>query len=327
MLQFIVRRLLLLIPTVIAVSMIGFIVIQLPPGDYLTAYIHRLESMGELVDEALIEQLKVQYGLGKPIHVQYIGWVMGMLRGQFGMSLQWQTPVKELIWERFALTVVLSLFSLLFTWVIAFPIGVYSAIRQYSVVDYVATLLSFVGLGIPNFVLALVVMWFALTKFKISVGGLFSPKFENAPWTSAKIQDLAQHIWIPMVVIALSGTAGLIRVMRANLLDEMNKPYVQTARAKGLSERRLILKYPVRVALNPFVSTVGWTLPRLVSGSTIVSVVLNLPTTGPLLLRALLAQDMYLAGTMLLLLSLLTIIGTLISDVLLAWLDPRIRFE
>jgi peptide/nickel transport system permease protein len=326
MLQFISRRLLLLIPTIITVSMIGFLVIQLPPGDYLTAYIHQLESQGELVDEALIEQLKLQYGLGKPIHVQYYGWVTGMLRGQFGMSLQWQAPVKELIWERLALTVALSFASLLFTWVVAFPVGIYSAIRQYSPGDYFFTFLSFVGLGTPNFILALVVMWIALTKLNMPVGGLFSPKMQNAPWSWARVWDLMQHIWVPMVIVGLSGTAGLIRVMRANLLDEMNKPYVQTARAKGLKERRLIVKYPVRLALNPFVSTVGWTLPALVSGSTIVSVVLSLPTTGPLLLRALLAQDMYLAGTMLLFLSLLTVVGTLLSDILLAWLDPRIRF-
>jgi peptide/nickel transport system permease protein len=327
MLQFIARRLLLLIPTLIVVSMIGFLVIQLPPGDYLTAYVHQLESMGELVDEALIQQIKLQYGLGEPIYVQYIGWVTGMLRGQFGMSLQWRMPVKDLIWDRFILTVVLSLFSLLFTWMIAFPVGIYSAVRQYSPGDYLFTFISFVGLGIPNFVLALVVMWFALTQLKISVGGLFSPEFEGSAWTMAKLWDMLKHIWVPMAVIGMSGTAGLIRIMRANLLDEMNKPYVQTARAKGLKERRVIFKYPLRVALNPFVSTVGWTLPALVSGSTIVSVVLNLPTTGPLLLRALLAQDMYLAGTMLLLLSLLTVVGTLISDVLLAWLDPRIRLE
>jgi len=326
MLQYIVNRLILLIPTVIVVSMIGFIIIQLPPGDYLTSYIHHLESMGELVDDALIEQLKLQYGLGKPIYVQYIGWVTGMFRGQFGMSLQWQAPVSELIWERFGLTVALSLSALLFTWAVAFPVGIYSAIRQYSIGDYLATFVSFVGLGVPNFVLALVIMWFALTKLKISVGGLFSPPMQNAPWSWAKIADLGKHIWIPMIVIAMGGTAGLIRTMRANLLDEMNKPYVQTARAKGLGERRLTLKYPVRVALNPFVSTLGWTLPALVSGSTIVSVVLNLPTTGPLLLRALLSQDMYLAGTIMLFLSLLTVIGTLLSDVLLAWLDPRIRY-
>lgn len=327
MLRFIGRRLVLLIPTVIVVSIIGFLVIQLPPGDYLTAYIHQLESMGELVDEELIEQLKVQYGLGKPIYVQYVGWVTGMLRGQFGMSLQWQTPVKELIWERFVLTVVLSLASLLFVWVVAFPVGIYSAVRRYSIGDYFFTFLSFVGLGIPNFVLALVIMWFALTKLGISIGGLFSPKLEGAPWNLVKVWDLLQHIWVPMVVVGMGGTAGLIRIMRANMIDEMHKPYVQTARAKGLRERRIILKYPLRVALNPFVSTVGWTLPAIVSGSTIVSVVLNLPTIGPLLLRALLAQDMYLAGTMLLMLSMLTVIGTLISDVLLAWLDPRIRFE
>lgn len=327
MLHYIARRLLLLIPTVIVVSVIGFLIIQLPPGDYLTSYITTLEAQGELVDPAIIEQLKVQYGLGQPVYVQYFGWVTGMLKGQFGMSLEWRTPVKDLIWERLVLTILISLASLLVIWVIAFPVGIYSAMKQYSLGDYLFTLISFIGLGIPNFLLALVVMWFALTKLGMNVGGLFSMEMETAPWSWAKVKDLLEHIWIPMLVIGMGGTAGLIRIMRANLLDELRKPYVVAARARGLSETRLLLRYPVRVALNPFVSTVGWTLPGLVSGSTIVSVVLNLPTTGPLLLRALQSQDMYLAGTMILLLGLLTVIGTLVSDILLAWLDPRIRFE
>jgi peptide/nickel transport system permease protein len=327
MITFVVRRLLLLIPTIFAISVISFIAIQLPPGDFLTSYISALESQGELVDEALIASLKSQYGLGEPIHVQYLKWVGGMLRGDFGQSLQWRMPVKDLLWERLALTVVLSLSSLLFIWAVAFPVGIYSAVRQYSPGDYLFTFLSFVGLGIPSFLLALVVMWFAFTEFGIAVGGLFSPEYQSAPWSLGKVVDLLQHLWIPMVVLGMGGTAGLIRIMRANLLDELNRPYVDTARAKGHAESTLILKYPVRMALNPFVSTVGWTLPGLVSGSIIVSVVLNLPTTGPLLLSALLSQDMYLAGSFLLMLSILTVIGTLVSDILLAWLDPRIRVQ
>lgn len=324
MTQYILRRLLLLIPTVIAISIVTFVVIQLPPGDFLTAYIMTLESSGELVDQATVEALRQQYGLDQPIYIQYVKWVWRMFQGHFGQSLAWQLPVRDLIWERLTLTLVLSLSSILFIWAVAFPIGIYSAIRQYSPGDYFFTFLSFLGLGIPNFLLALVIMWFALTQFGSSVGGLFSAEYTDAPWSLAKVGDMLRHLWIPMIVLGLGGTAGLIRIMRANLLDELHKPYVITARSKGIPESR-VLKYPIRVALNPFVSTVGWTLPGLVSGSTIVSVVLNLPTTGPLLLRALMSQDMYLAGTLLLMLSILTVIGTLISDILLAWLDPRIR--
>ena len=327
MLEFIGRRLLLLIPTVVLISIISFTVIQLPPGDFLTSYILTLESAGQLVDQALIDQLKAQYGLDRPIYVQYLKWVAGMLHGDFGQSLTWKTPVKDLIWERIGLTFVLSLGSLVFIWIVAFPVGIYSAIRQYSVGDHVFTFLSFVGLGIPPFLLALVVMWLAFSWFGISVGGLFSVAYVDAPWGWRKLLDLLKHLWIPMVVLGMGGTAGLIRIMRANLLDELHKPYVVTSRAKGMPEGKLIIKHPVRVALNPFISTVGWTLPGLVSGSVIVSVVLNLATTGPILLRALLSQDMYLAGTIVLMLSVLTVIGTLISDILLAWLDPRIRLQ
>jgi peptide/nickel transport system permease protein len=325
MLRFILRRILLLIPTIIAVSIISFAVIQLPPGDYLTNYIITLESQGEFIDQARIDALKMYYGLDQPIYMQYLKWVWHIMHGQFGQSLQWQTPVGELIWERLGLTLALSASSLVFIWIIALPVGIYSAVRQYSIPDYIFSMVSFVGLGVPNFLLALIVMWFAFSSFDITIGGLFSNEYANAPWSWGKFVDLLKHIWIPMVVLGTGGTAGLIRIMRANLLDEMNKPYVQTARAKGLNERRLVVKYPVRVALNPFVSTLGWTLPRLVSGSVIVSVVLGLPTTGPLLLGALQAQDMYLAGTFVLMLSILTVIGTLISDILLALLDPRIR--
>ncbi len=328
MLQYIARRLLLMIPTIIAISIVTFIIIQLPPGDYLTSLVANMALQGEDVDQAALEMLKQRYGLGQPVYVQYLKWVWGIIsRGDFGQSFEWNKPVTELIWERLALTFVLSLSTLLFTWIVAFPIGIYSAVRQYSLGDYVFTFLGFIGLATPNFLLALVLMYISFKYFNQSVGGLFSPEFVEAPWSWGKVVDLLKHLWIPMVILGTSGTAGLIRIMRANLLDELRKPYVVTARAKGLPERKLILKYPVRVALNPFVSTVGWTLPGLVSGSAIVSVVLSLPTTGPLLLRALMSQDMYLAGSFILMLSVLTVIGTLISDILLAWLDPRIRYQ
>lgn len=328
MLQFILRRLVFLIPTLIAISLVMFVIIQLPPGDYLTTLVAAMASQGEDVDPAALTALKERYGLGQPIYVQYWKWISGIvLRGDFGRSFAWNMPVSDLIWGRLALTFVLSLSTLLFIWIIAFPIGVYSAVRQYSMGDYVATFFGFLGVAIPNFLLALVLMYIAFKYFNQSVGGLFSPDYQEAPWSLAKVGDLLAHLWIPIIIIGTDGTAGLIRIMRANLLDELRKPYVVTARAKGLPEWKLLLKYPVRVALNPFISTVGWVLPGLVSGSAIVAIVLSLPTTGPLLLRALLSQDMYLAASFLLMLSVLTVIGTLLSDLLLAWLDPRIRYE
>lgn len=327
MAKFILRRILMAVPTLLAVSVVAFIIIQLPPGDYLTSYIANLRASGDALDQQEIEALADRYGLGQPMHIQYLRWMGGVLQGDFGYSMEWRVPVGDLIWERLALTVVLSFGTLMFTWLLAIPVGVLSATRQYSLVDYVATFLGFLGLGIPDFLLALVLMWIAFAYFNQSVGGLFSPEFVDAPWGWSKVADLVKHLWIPMLVLGTSGTAGLIRTMRANLLDELHKPYVTTARAKGLTEKRVVWKYPVRVALNPFVSTVGWTLPQLVSGSTIVSVVLSLPTTGPLLLRALTSQDMYLAGSFVFMLSVLTVIGTLLSDILLAWVDPRIRFE
>jgi peptide/nickel transport system permease protein len=281
--------------------------------------------MGDLVDESTIQALRDRYGLGQPIYVQYFRWIGNMLQGDFGHSMEWNRPVWGLLWERLPLTFVLSLATLLVTWLIAFPIGVFSAVKQYSIGDYIATFLGFLGLATPDFLLALVLMWVLFAYFNQSVGGLFSPEFQSAAWSLAKVWDLAKHLVVPMAILGASGTASLIRIMRANLLDELHKPYVVTARSKGLSEPRLLLKYPVRAALNPFISTAGWYLPALVSGSTIVAVVLNLPITGPLLLRALMSQDMYLAGSFIFMLSTLTIIGTLISDILLAWLDPRIR--
>lgn len=326
MLQFTIRRILYMIPILFIVSIISFAIIQLPPGDYLTSVVTTMRATGETIDEAALAALEQRYGLGQPIYVQYWKWISGIiLRGDFGQSFEWNQPVSELIWGRLALTFTISLVTLLFTWLVSFPIGIYSAVRQYSIGDYVATIIGYIGLATPNFLLALVLMYLAFKYLNQSVGGLFSPEYADAPLSWGKIWDLLQHLWIPVIIIGTAGTAGLIRIMRANLLDELHKPYVVTARAKGMGEMHLTLKYPVRVALNPFVSTVGWTLPVLVSGAAIVSIVLSLPTTGPLLLRALLSQDMYLAGSFIMLLSTLTIIGTLISDILLAWLDPRIR--
>jgi peptide/nickel transport system permease protein len=328
MFQFILRRLMYMIPTLIAISIVSFVIIQLPPGDYLTSMVAGLRDQGVEVDAAQLAALKERYGLGQPIYVQYYKWMSGiLLRGDFGQSFEWRRPVSGLIWQRLGLTVLISLSTLLFVWAIAFPIGIYSAVKQYSIGDYIATFFGFIGLATPSFLLALVLMYIGFQVFGQNVGGLFSPEFVDAAWSWAKVKDLMQHLWVPMVVLGASGTAGLIRVMRANLLDELGKLYVVAARAKGLPEWKLILKYPVRVALNPFVSGLGWLLPQLVSGSTIVAIVLSLPTTGPLLLRALMAQDMYLAGSFLLMLSVLTVIGTLISDILLAWLDPRIRYQ
>jgi peptide/nickel transport system permease protein len=327
MLRFIGWRLVMMIPTLFVVSIISFTIIQLPPGDFLTSYVAGISARGESIDETEIIALRNAYGLGDPIYVQYFKWISGVLHGDFGQSFTWRVPVAKLIWERVWLTVLISFITLMFTWMLAFPIGIYSAVRQYSILDYVFTFFGFVGVAVPGFLLALILMVVAYAQFNLSVGGLFSPPFQDAPWSWEKFVDLLQHVWIPVIVLGLSGTASLIRIMRANLLDELNRPYVTTARAKGQGEFTLLMRYPVRAALNPFVSTLGWTLPQLVSGSTIVAVVLSLPLTGPMMLQALVAQDMYLAGSFILILSTLTVIGTLISDILLAWLDPRIRLD
>jgi peptide/nickel transport system permease protein len=328
MLKYILRRVVIMVPTLIVISMISFAVIQLPPGDYLTSYVAGLRQMGDTVDETELANLKERYGLGQPVYVQYYKWVSGIvLRGDWGQSMEWRKPVKDLIWERMGLTVFLSLIAILVSWFVAIPVGVFSATHQYSIPDYAFSALSFIGAGLPGFMVALVVMWIAMRQFGLNVGGLFSQNYMVAAWSWPKFVDLLKHLWIPVIVIALGSTAGSIRTTRANVLDELNKPYVETARAKGLKERKLIWKYPVRVAMNPFFSTVGWTLASLISGQTLVAYVLSLQTTGPMMLRALTSQDMYLAGSFLLLLSALTVIGTLISDVLLAWVDPRIRME
>lgn len=328
MIRYIIKRALWMIPTLFVISVISFVIIQLPPGDYMTVVASTYASQGEILDPAALENLRIQYGLGEPIYVQYGKWMWGILsRGNFGYSFQYHVEASSLIWGRLGLTVAISFSSLMVTWLVALPVGIYSAVRQYSIGDYLATLLGFIGLATPNFMLALIMMWVSYRYWGVTLGGLFSMEYVNAPWGAAKLIDMVKHIWVPMVILSMNGTAGLIRVMRANLLDELNRPYVVTARSKGLGNARLLFKYPVRMALNPFVSTVGWQLPQMVSGAMIVSVVLSLPTTGPLLLQSLKAQDMYLAGSFILLLSSLTVIGTLVSDVLLAILDPRIRLE
>lgn len=328
MLRYIIKRTLYMIPTLIAISVVAFLLIQLPPGDFVTSLAAQMSSQGESIDPATLAMLRQQYGLDQPIWVQYWIWITKIvIQGDFGRSFDFDVPVSDLLWARLGLTFVLAFTALVFTWLVALPVGIYSAVKKYSVGDYVATFLCFIGLAVPNFLLALVFMYLALRFFGTSIDGLYSAQYANAPWSWEKFLDLAQHLVIPVIVLASSGIAALVRIMRANLLDELFKPYVTTARAKGLSEWRLIAKYPVRAALNPFVSTVGWSLPELVSGATVTAIVLNLPTTGPLLLRSLISQDVYLAGSMILMLSVLTVIGTLISDLLLAWLDPRIRYR
>ncbi len=325
MIWYIGRRILYLIPTLLIVSIIAFAVIQLPPGDFLASLI---SSAVETVDQAQVDALRQRYGLDEPVYVQYWKWISGIItKGDFGDSFEWNRPVSDLIWERLGLTMVISLITLAFVWVVSIPIGIYSAVKKYTVGDYIVTVIGFIGLAIPNFLLALVLMYIAFRYFGQSVGGLFSPDYIDAEWSLDRVIDLLSHIWLPVIILGTAGTAALIRVMRANLLDELSKLYVDAARARGLSEVRLLFKYPVRVALNPLVSAMAWVFPALVSGSAITSIVLNLQTTGPLLYRSLQSQDMYLAGSLILLVSVLTIMGTLVSDILLAWIDPRIQLQ
>jgi peptide/nickel transport system permease protein len=326
-LSYVVRRLLLAVLTTWAISVLAFVIIQLPPGDYITSYIAQMTASGTVVSQEAADALREQYGLNKPVWVQYLRWMKLVLSGNFGQALEWGKPVSEVIGDRLWLTMALSVGAILITWALALPIGIYSAVRQYSLGDYLATFVGFVGLAVPSFMIALILMYAGFRYFGANIGGLFSDQFVEAPWSLAKVWDLLKHLPLPALILGLAGTAQLIRIMRANLLDELGKPYVMTARARGLSEWRVILKYPVRVALNPFASTVGYLLPYVVSGSIIVSLVLSLPTVGPLLLRALIAQDMFLAGTIVLLLGALTVLGTLVSDLLLMWIDPRIRTE
>ncbi len=327
MFQFILRRILLMIPTFFVISVVAFAIIQLPPGDYATTMVANMASQGEASAD-YAAQIREAYGLDQPVIIQYAKWMGNILtKFNFGISFEFNQPINALIWERVALTVALSLGSVLLTWLIALPIGIYSAVKQYSIGDYIFTFFGFIGISVPGFLIALVVMYLMFKYFNTTIGGLFSSDMVNAPWNWDKVVDLFNHIWLPILILAFGGTAELIRIMRANLLDELRKPYVITARSKGLPEWRVLLKYPVRIALNPFVSTIGWTLPALVSGSVIISVVMSLPTTGPMLLKSLQSQDMYLAGSIVLVLSVLTIIGTLLSDILLALLDPRIRYQ
>lgn len=327
MLAYIIRRAALAVVTLFAISILSFAIIQLPPGDFGTTYIASMSAGGASVSEGDIQAMREQYGLDKPMTVQFVRWMGQMLQGNFGMAMEWNRPVKDVIGDRLMLTVVVSLAAIIFTWALALPIGIYSAVRRYSIGDYIFTFIGFIGLAVPGFMLALIVLYVGFRYFDANVGGLFSPDLADAPWNWIKIKDMLNHLPIPAVVLGLSGTAQMIRIMRSNLLDELRKPYVMTARARGLSELRVIMKYPVRVALNPFVSTIGYLLPYIVSGSIIISLVLSLPTVGPLLLKALVAQDMFLAGTIVLLLGVMTVIGTFISDLLLMWVDPRIRLE
>ncbi|EDP62799.1 oligopeptide ABC transporter, permease protein [alpha proteobacterium BAL199] len=325
MLDYLARRLLIMIPTLIAISIITFIIIQLPPGDYLSTLIAEMESRGENVDFAKVAALRAQYGLDKPMWEQYFYWAIGFLRGDFGYSFEYQLPVADVVGDRVMLTIVLNFGTILFIYLMAFPIGIYSATHQYSWGDYSLTLLGFIGLATPNFLLALVLLYFANVWFGTSIGGLMDPSYIDQPWTWPKVLSVLEHLWVPVIVIGTAGTAAMIRRLRANLLDELQKQYVITARAKGLSPMRALLKYPLRMALNPFIADIGNMLPQVVSGSAVVAMVLSLPTTGPMLITALQSQDMYLAGSFLMFLAALTVVGMLISDLALAWLDPRIR--
>lgn len=327
MLAYIVRRLGHALITLAFVTVIGFVIIDLPPGDYLDTYIQRLRSQGSDLALEDIRQLEIRYGVNDPLPVKFWKWISRFVVGDFGMSFQYEVPVSELIWTRLGLTLLFSVLTLIFTWIVAIAIGVYSATHRNSVPDYLITAVQFAGLSIPPFLLALVVMVYAQQKLGMNVGGLFSPEFERAPWSWARFQDLLNHLWIPVIVISASSTAWLSRIMRTNLLDVLGMQYVQTARAKGLPEYRVIWKHAVRNALHALVMVFGMSFPALISGQTVVSIVLNLPTTGPLFFNALLNQDMYLAGTFLVFLAILLIVGNLVADILLAWLDPRIQFE
>ena len=317
----------MMIPTLLVISLICFVIIQLPPGDYLESYIAELESQGETVDDTKIQFLRQEYGLDKSMSEQYLYWLFGMVQGDFGYSFEYDLPVSDVVGDRLILTIVVSVVTIIFTWIIAFPIGIYSATHQYSWGDYGLTFLGFIGLATPNFLLALVMLYFANVYFGTSIGGLMDPEYIDAPWTWGKAMSVLEHLWIPVIVIGTSGTAGMIRRLRANLLDELQKPYVTTGRAKGLPPGKLLRKYPLRMALNFFIADIGAILPSVISGAEVVGVVLSLPTTGPMMLSALQSQDMYLAGSFLMFLSTLTVVGVLVSDIALSMLDPRIRLQ
>ena len=327
MLKYIAQRLVISIFLILILSFVSFVLIDLPPGDYLNTYISSMQISGRQVEEDEIARLVKLYDLDQPLIVKYTSWIKGIvLRGDFGRSFSWNRPVNDILKERLPLSMTISVLSLIFVWAVAVPIGFFSAKKQYSFLDYFFNVIGFIGLAIPEFLIALLLVWLIFQYTGFAITGLFSKEFETAPWSIAKVFDMLKHIWLPMVIIGFHGTASLIRVLRANLLDELNKQYVITARAKGLTETKNLLKYPVRVALNPAISSIGWILPGIISGEILVSIVLNLETIGPVLLASVLAQDMYLAGSIVLILCTLTVLGTLISDLLLAAVDPRIRY-
>ena len=325
--NYVLQRLVYLVFLLWMVSIVTFVVIQLPPGDYLSTYISRLEQVGEYLSEQQVEALRRQYGLDLPLYLRYFKWIGQVLQGNFGFSFDYQQPVRDIIGERLALTFTIAILSALFTYAVAIPIGIYSATHQYSLGDYVVSIVGFVGLAIPNFMLALMLLYIAWANYGLNLTGLFSPAFVSEPWSLAKLGDMLLHLPIPVIVIGTGGTAGLIRVLRGTLLDELNKQYVITARSKGVGEVRLLFRYPVRVALNPIVSSLAWLFPSLVSGGTITAWVLGLPTAGPMLLRSMITQDTFLTATLLMFITILTVIGTTVSDILLVVVDPRIRME
>lgn len=327
MLNYITQRILRIIPMLFLLSILAFLIIQLPPGDYLTEHLNRLRQSGYEVDEAEIQRLERMYALDRPMHIQYLRWISNiLLRLDFGLSFEWNKPVREVIGERIVLTFVMAIATTIFVWAAAIPIGIFVSVKQYTLADYLFTFLGFIGLATPGFLVAMVLMYVAYSRFGIKVGGLFSTDYQLAPWSWAKVLDLVQHIWVPIAILGIGGTANLIRTMRATMLDELRKQYVTVARAKGLSEAVVLFKYPVRIAINPLLSTIGWLLPWFFSGGTIVAIVLNLPTAGPVLWRSLMSQDMFLAGSYILISGTLTAAGSLISDILLAVVDPRVRF-
>ncbi len=328
MFTFIIRRVIVIVPLLILISIMSFVIIQLPPGSYVDVYVQNLREQGYVMDEAAIARIEARYGLDRPLPVQYFMWMRNMVfYGEMGRSFFYERPVTDVIAERLPVTIMISLLALALQFIVAVPIGIFSALRQYSISDYIATFFGFIGLALPNFLLALVLMYFIYVNFGYAVTGIVSPDYVGEPWGIAKFFNMLQNIWMPLVVIATAGTAGMIRILRGTLLDELKKQYVTTARAKGVPERKLTLKYPVRMAINPLVSTIGWMLPAIIGGEIVVSQVLNLPTLGPVLLNSVRTEDMYLAGAIVMFVSSLTVIGTLVSDILLAWIDPRIRFE
>jgi peptide/nickel transport system permease protein len=327
MFSYIVMRFLRLIPQVFLISILAFVIIQLPPGDYLTEHLNRLRSSGATLDQAEIDRLTRMYGLDQPMHIQYLKWITRIVTHfDFGYSFQWNEPVNDIIGSRLGATFGIALGTTIFVWLMALPIGVFVAVKQYTAADYFFTFLGFIGLAVPGFLLALVLMYVAIAKFHIQVGGLFSPDYQTAAWGWLKFVDLLKHLWLPIVILGIGGTANLIRTMRATMLDELRKQYVTVARAKGLSEFQMLIRYPVRIAINPLIATIGWLLPWFFSGGMIVEIVLNLPTAGPVLWHALIGQDMYTAGAYVMITGGLTAIGSLVSDVMLAVIDPRIRF-